>query len=171
MKAPSFKVKVLTISPSTVGCGENVMVKVEVENVGGDVGEYTVILLLNGTVEASETVMLNAGEFATVKFITIKDVAGIYEVEANELKGSFEVIPQKPAEFEISKLTVTPSEIPVVEIATISVTVKNVRELEGSYNITLMINVAVESMKTITLAGSDEITDGLRAKKCIRMER
>jgi len=155
VKAPSFKVKNLTISPSIIRCGENVTIKVEVENAGEDAGEYTVMLLINGTVEASKTVMLNAGESTTVTFITKKDVAGIYEVEVSGLKGSFEVIPKKLAEFEVSDLTVTPSEILVGETATISVTVKNVGELEGSYNVTLTINGVVESIKTITLAGGE----------------
>jgi len=45
--------------------------------------------LINGMVEVSKTVTLNAGESATVTFTTI---------------------PQRPAEFKVSIFTITPSE-------------------------------------------------------------
>ena len=66
-----------------------------------------------------------------------------------------EVRASKPAEFEISNLSIAPSEAQTGETVTISVELKNTGESEGSYNLTLKVNGAIEDEKTITLAGGE----------------
>lgn len=56
-----------------------------------------------------------------------------------------------PAEFQISNLEVAPTNAEIGEEITISVTVTNVGEQAGSYDIPLIINQTVESTRTVTL--------------------
>ncbi|HDQ05955.1 MAG TPA: hypothetical protein ENN36_04440 [Candidatus Bathyarchaeota archaeon] len=56
-----------------------------------------------------------------------------------------------PAEFQISDLNVTPSEVEAGKEVTISVKIANVGGQTGSYTIQLIINQTVEDTKTLTL--------------------
>jgi uncharacterized membrane protein len=53
--------------------------------------------------------------------------------------------------FKASDLTVTPTEVVANTEIAISATVSNVGEVEGSYNVVLMINQVVEDSKVVTL--------------------
>ena len=81
----------LFISPSEVNIGESVTINVEVVNTGEEAGDYTVTLEIDGVVEATEDVALDAGDSGEVTFTTTKDVAGSYSVDVNGLSGSFTV--------------------------------------------------------------------------------
>ena len=65
---------------------------------------------------------------------------------------------KKPAEFTINNLVLTPSEAQVRQEVTASVLVKNIGQLEGTYNVVLKINSAQIESKSITLAGGAEQT-------------
>jgi uncharacterized membrane protein len=56
-----------------------------------------------------------------------------------------------PAEFQISDLEVTPSEVEVGEEVTVSVRIANVGGQTGSYTLQLLINQTIEDTKTVTL--------------------
>ena len=86
----------LFISPSDVAIGENVTISIEVANTGEESGSYTVTLKIDGVVEATKDVTLNAGASEEVTFTTVKDVAGSYSVDVNGLSGSF-TVKEKPA--------------------------------------------------------------------------
>ena len=154
-----FMVRGLTISPSTVYPGEPVTVRVEVVNVGESSGNYTVNLLINGTLEVSERVTLEAGESVPVTFTFSPTDTGVYVVEVDGLRGSFAAItpppPLKPAEFIVSDLSISLEEVGPGETVTVSVTVTNVGDLEGSYNVTLRVDGAIEAVETVTLAGGE----------------
>jgi len=57
------------------------------------------------------------------------------------------------AEFQVSNLTITPVEVKVGESVTVSVDVKNVGEVEGTYTVTLKVNGVKTETKEVTLAG------------------
>jgi hypothetical protein len=61
--------------------------------------------------------------------------------------------PQKPANFQVSDLVITPAEAEVNSPITIKVTVSNIGESSGSYDVNLKINDTIEGTVTITLAG------------------
>lgn len=56
-----------------------------------------------------------------------------------------------PADFQISDLDVTPSEVEAGEEITVSVTITNVGGQTGSYTVPLIINQTTEDTKTVTL--------------------
>jgi len=56
-----------------------------------------------------------------------------------------------PADFQISDLDVTPSEVEAGEEVTVSVRITNVGGQTGSYTVPLIINQTIEDTKTVTL--------------------
>ena len=66
--------------------------------------------------------------------------------------------PLAPAEFEISNLIITPSQVEVGEQATITVDIQNIGEVEGVYTVALEIDRAVVETKEVTVAGGEAVT-------------
>ena len=70
-----------------------------------------------------------------------QNVAGTYTVDVNGLSGTFTVkappVPPAPAAFKVSQLSISPAEVQVGETVTVSATVANTDEVEGSYTVTL----------------------------------
>jgi len=65
-----------------------------------------------------------------------------------------------PADFQISDLNVTPSEVEAGEEVTVSVKITNVGGQTGSYTLPLIINQTTEDTKTVTLEeGASNITE------------
>jgi hypothetical protein len=86
----------LSISPGEVYIGETVAISVLITNTGDGAGSYGVTLKINGVVEATKDITLNAGASGEVAFTTAKDVAGSYSVEVDGLSSSF-AVKEKPA--------------------------------------------------------------------------
>lgn len=82
-----------------------------------------------------------------VAIIVIVAIAGIggYLVLKGEVPAS--------AEFEVSNLTFSPSEVEAGEPVIISAMVKNVGDLEGTYTVELKIDGEIQETKGVTLAG------------------
>jgi len=109
--ATAFTSTKLFISPSEVNIGESVTISVEVANTGEEAGNYTVTLKIDGAVEATKNVTLNAGASEEVTFTTAKDVAGSYSVDVNGLSGSF-TVKEKPAPPPTPTPTPSPTPVP-----------------------------------------------------------
>ena len=69
--------------------------------------------------------------------------------------------PTPTAEFEVSSLAITPTEVVVGEAVTVKVDVTNVGEVEGTYTVTLTVDGKV--------AGTKEITVGTGATKTVSL--
>jgi len=108
--AAIFTASKLSISPGEVYIGGSVTISIVVTNTGNASGSYTVTLKVNGAVEATKGVTLNAGASGEVAFTTAKDVAGTYSVDIDGLKGSF-AVREKPAPPE----EIPPEEVPPVK--------------------------------------------------------
>jgi len=104
----------LFISPSEVAIGESVTISVDVANTGEEAGNYTVTLKIDGVVEATREVALDAGASEEITFTTAKDVAGSYAVDVNGLSGSF-TVKEKLAP-PSSTPTPTPTSTPTSEV-------------------------------------------------------
>jgi len=88
-----FEVSELSISSTTITVGEKVTISVKVTNTGGSPDSYTVTLKVNGEVENSRDVTLNAGESTTVTFEYTAEREGTFSVDVNGLTGSFTANP------------------------------------------------------------------------------
>jgi hypothetical protein len=101
----AFSAVELSVSPGTVYVGETVTISVLVTNNGDAPGSYTLRFKVDGLVEDTRDIMLNAGVSEEVTFTTVKNVAGTYSVEVGGLSGSF-IVEEKPEE------PVPPPEVP-----------------------------------------------------------
>jgi len=107
-----FIVSNLAISQAKVNHGDEVNITIDVENVGGMEGSYTISLLINNVLEETKRVILAPETLKTVSFAVIKDKPGIYSVDVNSLTRSFEVIEV----IEVIEVT-APSAVPMVSWA------------------------------------------------------
>lgn len=159
LAAASFQVSDLSVSPSEVEPGDTVTISVLVTNVGEETGNYTVILSIDSVEEETETVTLAGSASSTITFTVARTIEATYSVEVNGLSSSFTVEtpfipePPTPAEFEVSSLSITPSEVDGGDDVSVSMTVTNVGEESGSYTIEVMIDGVLVDSGTVTLDG------------------
>ncbi|PVX27448.1 MAG: hypothetical protein CW716_02255 [Candidatus Bathyarchaeum sp.] len=76
-----FQISNLEVTPADAEIGEEVTVSVQVANIGGQSGSYTVSLLVNQTTADSKTVTLDKDASTTVDFKIVKQTSGTYIVE------------------------------------------------------------------------------------------
>ncbi|MFQ6130187.1 MAG: FixG Ig-like domain-containing protein [Candidatus Hadarchaeaceae archaeon] len=110
-----FELSNLIIRPATVLPGDIVTISVMVTNVGDIRGDYTVILRIDGAIEAAQTVSVDAGASETVIFTVVRTEARSYNVEVNGLFGSFTVSAPPPTAWLVLLLAII-AIIPVVLI-------------------------------------------------------
>jgi len=101
----AFSVGSLDILPDKVDIGKTTTISVLVANTGGQLGSYEVTLKINGVVEGSRGITLDAGASGPVVFSISKETAGTFSVDVNGLSGSFTVrekpAPAKPANWSL----------------------------------------------------------------------
>jgi hypothetical protein len=149
----------LVVKPANVNVNASVTVQVAVKNIGDLDGSTTVDLLVNGVKEQSKSVTLASGASTTVSFSVTKTTAGSYTVKVGDLTGSFTVVkPLTPAAFTFTSLVMSPANVTSGADVTVSVTVKNIGDLEGTYSAELKLDGATEETKTGTLAGGASTT-------------
>ena len=152
--AAGFKVSALSISPSAAITGETVSVDVTVTNVGGEAGDYTVTLWIDGVLEGSEAVSLGGGESVEVSFNVSRGAAGLYMVEVDGLRGGFTVKEQaEPAVFVYSGLSVSPLVVGPGEAVSVSVTVANVGGESGNHTVMVRVDGVAVGSESVSLEG------------------
>lgn len=92
----SFTISDLSVTPDEVSPSEEVTVSAVITNIGGNDGSYTIVLKVNEAEEASQSVIIEAGESKTITFTTTKDIEGNYTVDINGNVGSFDVVVSQP---------------------------------------------------------------------------
>ncbi len=90
-KPAAFSLSSLILSPNEVAPGESVTISVQVANTGEVAGNYELVLKIDGVVEASKQITVNAGTSQKVTFTVSKDVAKTYSLDINGLSGTFVV--------------------------------------------------------------------------------
>jgi len=86
------------------------------------------------------TVTLAPGEAKPVEFQFSPMEARVYQVSVDGLIGSFTVLEPPVAQFVVSDLVISPTEVYPGEAVSISVTVKNIGQVAGTATITLEVN-------------------------------
>ncbi len=159
-EAPAaFALSDLSVSPAEVDIGDMVSISVVVANTGDLSGSYDVNLKINGAVVETKSVTLEGGSSQTVSFTTSRDSAGTYTVTIDSQIVTFTVkAPPEPAAFTVSNLRISPAEVNIGDVVSISVVVANTGDLSGSYDVSLEINGAVVETKSVTVAGSSSQT-------------
>ncbi|MFP4655362.1 MAG: S-layer protein domain-containing protein [Methanohalobium sp.] len=90
-----FSISDLAISPSEVKAGNAVTIAVTATNTGNMEGDYTVELMVNGTMEDSEQITLGANNSTTVEFTHTENEPGNYSVEVDGQTGTYTVTPSE----------------------------------------------------------------------------
>jgi hypothetical protein len=137
--------------------GETITVSVLATNIGDEAGDFPLELFVNNQKQETKSIQLNGGETKTVQFDITENAEGTYTVTLDNLSTSFSITseaqPVKPAEFQVTELTINPPTVLAEETVDISVKVTNVGEASGSYAVNLEIDGTTKSTKDVTLAG------------------
>ncbi|MCJ7515429.1 MAG: hypothetical protein MUO89_05625, partial [Dehalococcoidia bacterium] len=88
---PSLTLKYLNINPQQVYTNQPVTISTNVVNIGGETGNYNVILKINGHVEQSKMISVGPQGTQPVKFTVTKSQPGNYTVDIDGQKGSFTI--------------------------------------------------------------------------------
>lgn len=89
--------------------------------------------------EHTQNVTLDGGQSEVVSFPITANEKRVHNVSIGDLEGSYEVIP-RPASFQLSGLVVSPPILYEGETVDVSVTVTNVGEVQGTYEVILSVD-------------------------------
>ena len=131
-----FWVNNLVISPQEVNLGQVVTISCTVTNIGVEAGDYTI--LLGGDFMAEQIVELAPGESKTIAFEVVPTEIKTHSVSVDGLTGTFNVI--GVADIRVENLVISPAEIIIGEVVTISCTATNYGTAAGSRVITCLVS-------------------------------
>lgn len=147
----------LGISRIQAGIGESIIISAAAKNVGDEAGNFEIILYINDVERETRSLQLNSGEIKTEEFEVIEQNEGTYTAKVADKTKTFEITsnaePPKPAEFEITDLTVSPISVLAGEPVSVSITVANIGEENGNYSMNLIINGEIIETTEVTLSG------------------
>jgi hypothetical protein len=147
----------LVTNRKEAGIGDPIAVSVTATNIGDEKGDFLLELFVNNQKRETKNIQLDGGEITSLQFEIFENAEGDYDLMLGSLTTSFKITSDaqaiKPAEFQVTDLTVNPSSVFSDEIVKISIRVNNVGEETGDYTATLKVDGVSRETKTITLAG------------------
>ncbi len=147
----------LVTSRKEAQVGDLIIVSVSATNIGDEAGDFLLELFVNDQVRATRNIQLDAGKTQLVQFEIVENAEGEYLAKIGSLSTSFRITseanPAKPAEFQVTDLTVNPTSVLTGEVVDISLKVTNVGEATGDYTVTLRIDGVVRDTRVVSLAG------------------
>jgi hypothetical protein len=147
----------LVTSRKEAEVGDTITVSVTATNIGDESGEFVLDLFVNDQKKETKSIQLDADESKSVQFELVENAEGEYTIRIGTLTTSFRITSEaqeiKPAEFQVTDLTVNPSSAIAGEAVEISVKVTNVGEESGTYTANIKIDGATKDSKDVTLAG------------------
>jgi len=156
-KPAELRLTNLGISRTEAEVGETIFVSVTATNIGDEAGDFSLELFVNNQKRETKGIQLGGGETKRVEFEVTEDAEGDYQVRLGDLITSFRITseaqPIKPAEFQVTALTINPLTVLADEIVEISVKVTNVGEASGSYTVNLKIDDTIIETIDVTLSG------------------
>ena len=120
----------------------------------------TLALVLDGGTIAQREVVLSPGEAKTEVFtFEAPDVAGIHRVEMDGQVREFEVVAQivETSLDLVSPLTVSPEQVELGQLVTITAILRNSGEEEGRMDVILKIGGGEVDRRTVVVPGSSEV--------------
>jgi PGF-CTERM protein/PGF-pre-PGF domain-containing protein len=136
--SPSFAVSDAALESDTVAKGDDVTATATVENTGSEARTATVDLTVGGTVAASQTVEVPAGETANVTLTGTAPDVGSYEAAVGGASvGTLTVKETIPADTAVTGVSLSESTISAGETVEITATVENTGGEAGEQNVTL----------------------------------
>jgi hypothetical protein len=155
-KKAELQLSNLVTSRKEANVGDTITVSVSATNIGDEVGDFTLELFVNDQ-KWTRGIQLDAGKTSLEQFEVVENIEGEYVVKIGSLSTSFRITseahPVKPAEFQVTDLTVNPTSVLIDEVVEISVKVTNVGEETGDHTVTLKIDGVIRDTKIVTLTG------------------
>ena len=96
LKPAEFLVDNLTVNPSEASVNQLVVVKVNVQNVGEQIGNYSVDLWINGALTNSKSLTLSGGQTSAVDFTISEPNAGTYGLYVGNLTVTLKIDAPSP---------------------------------------------------------------------------
>lgn len=153
-----FEYSNLIVSPQEVESGQSVTVSVNITNTGSAEGICPVLLKLDGVQIDNQNIAVGPGNNQSASFQITREAAGTYTIDVNGLITTFKVL--EPANFQVSKLVITPTELLRGSSSAVTVNVTNVGEVGGDYEVILKVNgEAVQTKKVAVAPGGSGTVD------------
>jgi outer membrane protein assembly factor BamB len=147
---PNVTVSNLSVTPTSVQTGQTVTVTADVTNGGDAAGTYSVDITRNGSVVATRSGTVGAGNVTTVSYVTNFSTPGDYALGVAGLGSELVRVADPTAgTVTLSNLSVTPTSVGVNESITVSVLARNDGTVPANYS----LNVTVEATTVETLTG------------------
>ena len=145
----------LQISPVEVDPGDDVTVTVVVTNVGEQEGTFTVDLLINDEVAATQDVTVGAFLFETVSFTVSRDDPGLYTVRIDALTGTFRVLEPEEKVLRLERVTTVPGTVAPSQSISIVVALVNRFDIELSRELVLSVDGREIERREVTVGPQD----------------
>ena len=146
----------LQISPVEADPGEEITVTVVVTNIGEEEGTFTVDLLINDAVAATQDVTVGAFLSETVAFTVSRDEPGLYTVGIDGQTGTFRVLegPEEPV-LRLERVTTVPGTVAPNQNITIVVRLVNRFDVELSRALVLSLDGVEIQRREVTVGPGD----------------
>ncbi|WP_440990368.1 CARDB domain-containing protein [Haloarchaeobius baliensis] len=152
--AGPYRNATVSMSP-TLAVGETLEIEATVENVGGGVGSYGTELVVDGTVEATESGELEPGETETIAFERSFDEAGTYDVQVANRELTVTV--REPATPRVTGVE-APESVTVGEAFTVRATVDNEAAWPAAGEVSLSLDGEESRTDSVRLPPSSRLT-------------
>ncbi len=169
-----FEIRDFTITPPEVLPGQSATIEATVVNVGEKRGTCTVSLLVRGGKQETRTITLDGGEKSNLSFTVSRMQPGTYTLGITKAvhEQTVTIVPcettptpstpttepeeEQPAQFEVTDISFVPSAAEPGDPVIMQVTVKNVGEKSGRYDLKLTIAGEVVDTQSVTLNPGQE---------------
>jgi hypothetical protein len=154
--SPSYEVISLNMTPTTAITGAKVTVQVEVKNTNSERDTYTIPLMVDGVTDSRQTVTLDPGQTELLTFELTRSHAGVFRVSVGSKESTLKVVKTSPANFILSDLQISPTQVDMCESVVVNVDVANTGNSQGVYTAELKIDgVTDETQKLTVPAGAN----------------
>lgn len=150
----------LSVAEERLVAGENTTVTATVENRGDATGEETITLFVDGIDVDRQTVMLAPGEETRLDFDRTFQLPGEYTIRVGDHTATIVVEePEAPAPlFSVVDVSVDPTTVEPGEPVTVTATITNTGERDGTFIAELSVDRAVQASTTTFVPAGENST-------------
>lgn len=155
-REPAIALVDVRYDDTTITEGDQVDVEATLENDGDRDGTFTLELLVDDAVVASEEVSVAANDARTVPFHVTFEEPGDYEVSVDGQGAETVTVEPEPAEFEVREASVGTTAARTGEAIDVTATVANTGGQEGTFTAELEVDGAIADTQAISVGPDDE---------------
>ncbi len=152
LKPAEFHIENFSLKPDEVQINQETTVSAEIINKGEVAGTYEFELLFDGETIINKELNLAGDTSETFSYKISKENPGFYKVAINGHSNNLKVL--KPANIEVSDLTISPTSVKPGQSVKVTVVANNSGEVAGDHDLSLSIGGKEEQSKMITVPGN-----------------